>query len=281
MSRLRLIAGLMLTAALLAVAGSALAGSASAARPHAAEPSNVNATLGISGHGMSQRLRLKITLGGALTVDQIVTSAACPPGCRAIGLGTTKAPLRVVALRHGGVPDVVIGLYSGGAHCCFVDQVYRLDPKTHRFTKIEHDFADSGAQILDLNGDNSYEFLSADARISNAGFTDFADSPAPLQIFSVSNNAFRDITRTYPNRLKVDAAKWLRAFHRHYGNGRGLIAAWAADEDLLGHPGLVKSELAGALKAGHLRAPRGLGGQSAATFVTQLQKLLRRLGYTH
>lgn len=280
MPRLRLIAG-SLTAALLAVAGSAPAGFAAAARAHAHGPGNVNATLGISGHGMSQRLRLKVTLDGALRVDQSVTSAACPRGCRAIGLGTTKAPLRVIALRPGGVPDVVIGLYSGGAHCCFVDQVYRLDPNTDRFTKIEHDFADSGAQIVDLNGDNSYEFLSADARISNAGFTDFADSPAPLQIFTVSNNAFRDITRKYPNRLKADAAKWLRAFHRHYGNGRGLIAAWAADESLLGHPGLVKSELAGALKAGHLRAPSGLGGQSAATFVAQLQKLLSRLGYTH
>ncbi len=280
MSHLRPIAGLLVAAALPAVAASALAGSAVAARAHAAGPGNVNATLGISGHGMQKRFRLTVTLDGVTKVDEIVKSAACPPGCSAVGLGKSKAPLRVVALRDGGVPDVVLGLYSGGAHCCFVDQVYRLNPKTNSFGKIEHDFADSGAQILDLNGDNSYEFLSADARIANAGFTDFADSPAPLQILSVQNNTFRDITRTYPARLKADAAMWLRLFHHHYGNGRGLIAAWAADEDLLGHPGLVKSQLAGALKAGHLRAPANFGGPSPAKFVAQLQALLHRLGYT-
>ena len=280
MSRLRLIAGSLVTAAVLAVAASALAGSAVAARAHATGPGNVNATLGISGQGMRKRFRLTITLDGITKLDQIVKSTACPPGCSAVGLGRSKAPLRVVALRHGAVPDVVIGLYSGGAHCCFIDQVYRLNPKTDNFVKIEHDFADSGAQILDLNSDHNYEFLSSDARISNAGFTDFADSPAPLQIFSVQNTTFRDITRSYPARLRRDAAMWLRLFHRHYGNGRGLIAAWAADEELLGHPGLVKSQLAGALKAGHLRVPGGFGGPSPAKFVSQLQALLHRLGYT-
>jgi hypothetical protein len=280
MSRLRLIAGLLVTAALVAVAVSALVGPAVAAPAHPAVAGHVNATLGINGHGTHKRLRLTITLDGATRLDAIVTSRSCPGGCSAVGLGTSKAPLRVVALRHGAVPDVIVGLYSGGAHCCFIDQVYRLDPNTNRFVKIEHDFLDSGARILDLNGDNSYEFLSADARISNAGFTDFADSPAPLQIFTVQRNAFRDITRKYPARLKADAARWLKAFHHHYGNGRGFIAAWAADEDLLGHPGLVSSQLAGALKAGHLRVPRSFGGPSAAKFVTQLQALLRRLGYT-
>src|SRR5664279_4776402 len=160
MSRLRPIAGLLVCVALVAVAASVLAGSAVVARAHGAEPGNVTATLGISSHGMHKRLRLTITLDGVTNVDEIVTSPVCPPGCTAIALGTSKAPLRVVALRNRAVPDVVIGLYSGGAHCCFIDQVYRLNPKTNRFVKIEHDFADSGAQILDLNGHNSYEFLS-------------------------------------------------------------------------------------------------------------------------
>jgi hypothetical protein len=280
MSRLRLIAGSLLTAALLAVATSALAGSALAARAHAAGPGQVGATLGISGHGLKKRLRLKITLDGTTKVDEIIKSAACRPGCSAVGLGRTRTPLRVISLRAGAVPDVVVGLYSGGAHCCFVDQVYRLDPNTNTFVKTEHDFLDAGAQIVDLDGDHNFEFLSADARISNAGFTDFAHSPAPLQIWSFSQTKFRDITRRYPSRLTQDAARWLRAFHRQHGNGRGLIAAWAADEELLGHPGLVKSELAAARKARRLGVPASFGGPSPAKFVTQLQTLLRRLGYT-
>ena len=276
MTHLRLIVVSIFTAALLALPGSALA-----ARAHVASAQNVTASLTTTGKGLKKRFRLKILVDGTTAYDQIVKSPACPPGCTTIGLGTSDEPLRAVALQHFGVPDVILGLYSGGAHCCYVDQVYRLDPSTNRFIKTEHDFLDAGARIVDLNGDHNYEFLSADARISNAGFTDFADSPPPLQIFSFSHNAFHNITRQFPNRLSADAAKWLRAFHRHYGNGRGLIAAWAADEDLLGRPGLVKSELAGALKAGHLRVPASFGGPSPAKFVTQLQALLRRLGYTH
>jgi hypothetical protein len=275
MTRRRLLSVSILTVALLALPGSAFA-----AHARVASVQNISAGLTTTGNGVKRQFRLKILVDGATRFDQIVRSRACPPGCTTIGLGTSDEPLRAVALQHFGVPDVILGLYTGGAHCCFVDQVYRLDPGTNRFIKTEHDFLDAGARIVDLNGDHNYEFLSADARISNAGFTDFADSPAPLQIFSCSHNAFHDITRTYPNRLRVDAAKWLRAFHRHPGNGRGLIAAWAADEELLGRPRLVSSQLAGALKAGHLRVPASFGGPSPAKFVVQLQALLRRLGYT-
>ncbi|HEX3832197.1 MAG TPA: hypothetical protein VHW04_09530 [Solirubrobacteraceae bacterium] len=275
MAQMRLIAVSILTAALLALPGSASAGHA-----RVASALRVSATLAPASNGPNRRFRLKILVDGTTTYNQIVTSAACPRDCVTIGLGRGHGPIRAVALQRFGVPDVILGLYSGGAHCCFIDQVYRLDQSTNRFVKTEHDFADAGAQIVDLNGDHNYEFLSADARISNAGFTDFADSPPPLQIFSFSHNAFHDATRTYPKRLNADAAKWLRAFHRHDGNGRGLIAAWAADEELLGRPGLVKSELAGALKAGHLRVPASFGGPSPAKFVSQLQALLRRLGYT-
>ena len=58
----------------------------------------------------------------------------------------------------------------------------------------------------------------------------------------------------------------------------GLIAAWAGDEDLLGHSSTVKSYLAKELKAGNLRSALGanLGGQK---FVDHLQKFLRQHGY--
>ena len=270
----------LLAVSILAAGRSRCPGSSPAAHAQAASAHNVSAGLTTTGDGLKRQFRLKIVVDGATRYDQIVTSRACPPGCTTIGLGTSDEPLRAVALRRFGAPDVILGLYTGGAHCCFIDQVYRLDPSTNRFIKTEHDFLDAGARIVDLNGDHSYEFLSADARISDAGFTDFADSPPPLQIFSFSDNAFHDITRTYPNRLRTDATKWLRAFHRSYGNGRGLIAAWAADQELLGRSGLVTSELAGALKAGHLGVPARFGGPSPAKFVAQLQGLLRRLGYT-
>ena len=278
MKHFSLIAASLLTAAVLTMGG--LTGSALASKARSAASYHVNASLSTSGSGTHRRIKLAIAVNGVTKYDQLVRSSACAAGCEPIGIGSTSTPLRVLALQSNGLPDVVLGLYSGGAHCCFVDQVFSLDPGTGRFVKTEHDFADAGARIQDLNGDRNYEFLSADARISNAGFTDYAHSPAPVQVFAFSNHRFRDTTRQYPGRIKQDAARWLTGFHRNFRNGRGLIAAWAADEYLLGHSALVKSQLAGALKAGHLGVPKSFGGPSAERFVAQLQKMLGRLGYT-
>jgi hypothetical protein len=277
MKHFRPIAVSMLTAALLAVGG--LTGSALAHKAGRATSYHVDAAITTSGSGLHRRIKLKIAINGATEYDQFVKSSACPPGCDTIGIGSTSTPLRALALQANGLPDVVLGLYSGGAHCCFVDQVYSLDPGTGTLVKTEHDFADAGARIEDLNGDRNYEFLSADARLSNAGFTDYAHSPAPIQVFAFSNHRFRDITRTYPARIKKDAARWLNAFRHNLRNGRGMIAAWAADEYLLGQSALVKSQLAGALRAGHLGVPKSFGGPSPQKFAGQLQKLLGRLGY--
>jgi hypothetical protein len=61
----------------------------------------------------------------------------------------------------------------------------------------------------------------------------------------------------------------------------GLIAAWAADEDLLGHAARVDTTLRRLAAQDMLRTPLGLPHDSATVFVTQLEKLLHKLGYTH
>jgi hypothetical protein len=73
----------------------------------------------------------------------------------------------------------------------------------------------------------------------------------------------------------------MKAFRsqRRYHDTVGVVAAWAADEDMLGHSRLVAQFLARQLKLGHLRsalAPQEPGGRQ---FVVRLQRFLRRLGY--
>lgn len=240
----------------------------------------VTASVRMTGSGLNVRVHLKIDLNGRTLYNQAIHSSACPPGCITTNLGGSKLPLRTLDLQSTGTPNVVLGLFTGGAHCCFVDQVYSLDPGTMKFTATEHNFLDAGARISDLNGDRRYEFLSADARIAEEGFTDFADSGAPIQIFAFQDNRFRDVTGRYPSRIKADAARWLSLFNHNHSNGRGLIAAWVADEYRLGNTALINSTLATALKRNELRAPNGFGGPSAAKFVSQLKTFLRRLGYT-
>jgi hypothetical protein len=89
-----------------------------------------------------------------------------------------------------------------------------------------------------------------------------------------------DITRQFPKLIAHDAAGWMQDFKdqakQHYPDTTGLVAAWAADEDLLGHHKLVARFLARQARLGHLNSPVEPGGKK---FVRALQKMLRKDGY--
>ena len=155
-------------------------------------------------------------------------------------------------LEANGEPDVVLGLYTGCAHCCYVDQVYRPDPGTLTYVKTEHYFGNAGATIKDLHHDGHLEFVSTNDAFYYR-FGSFADSGAPVQIWSFRAGRFTDITRHFPGLIRRDAALWWKLFTHHYDAGQSLIAPWAADQDLLGHRSLVKRTLARQLALGHLR----------------------------
>ena len=135
------------------------------------------------------------------------------------------------------------------------------------------------ARIVDEHHNGRYEFLTADDSFAYR-FTDFAASGLPIEIETFSDRRFTDVTRHYPRLVAKDAAVWLGAFQRmageHYQDSVGVIAAWAADEDLLGHDKLVNTYLAQQAAAGHLNGAFSPGG---TRFIAILQKFLRRRGY--
>ena len=277
--RWRPITTLALLTACLALPASAAAaahGHAAARRGIVATTSHVSASL--SGVGTPAKTRLTIRLNGEKLYDQHVHSRFCGTLCDVTPLSPGRSPLKVLDVESNGQPDVLLGLYSGGAHCCFIDQVFSLDPGTMTYVTVEHNFLDAGAKIVKL--DAHYEFLSADARIAEAGYTDFADSGAPVQIWRVIDRRFINVTRQYPALIKPDAARWMNAFRHHLSNGAGFIAAWAADEDLLGKSKLVASTLADLARRHQLHSTLGLPHRSETAFVAELQRDLRALGYT-
>jgi hypothetical protein len=184
----------------------------------------------------------------------------------------------VLNLEGNGEPDVVLDLFSGGADCCTVEQVFSYDAGTMTYVKSERDLGQAGAKLEDLSHNGRYEFLTADSSFVCA-FTDCADSGAPIEILAFANQRFTKVTTGYRQLIVKDAAGWLKLYQHHLSNGLGLIAPWAADEDLLGHSAQVKSYLAAQLKAGHLKGPQfSPGGRK---FITALNKLLRKEGYVH
>jgi hypothetical protein len=224
-------------------------------------------------------LRLTISRGGAIVYDQPVVAKFCGKLCWPGPAVSRRSAVQAVDLEGTGEPDVVLDLYSGGAHCCTVVQVFSFDPATATYVKTEQEFGDPDAKVVDLGHNGHFEFLTADDSFAYR-FTDFAASGLPIEIYTFANRHFTDVTRSYPKLIAKDAALWLRAFkaqaRQHYPDSVGVIAAWAADEDLLGHTKLVARYLHQQAVAGHLNAPFATGGTK---FVAKLQKFLRRRGY--
>jgi hypothetical protein len=240
-----------------------------------------NMTVTFTFHGKFptfRSLHLRIVRAGRDLYDAPVSSRLCPNPCTPGDPAPHGRSARVLDLESNGQPDVVLGLYTGGAHCCFVYQVYRLDPGTLTYVKTEHFFGNAGAAIKDLRHDRHLEFVSTNDAFYYQ-FGSFADSGAPVQIWRFSAGKFVDITRHFPGVIRKDAALWWRLFTHHYDAGEGLIAPWAADQDLLGHPAQVKRTLARQLQLGHLRSGLSPEIPSGARFVAALQKFLHSQGY--
>ncbi|MBV9365852.1 MAG: hypothetical protein JO286_26805 [Solirubrobacterales bacterium] len=265
----------------IAVAAVCLFGAPTAlATTQTAHGGTVTATFTFEGKVPNFRgLHLTISRAGAVVYNQPVVAKFCGKLCWPGPLVGRRSAVQVVDLEHTGDPDIVLNLYSGGAHCCTLVQIFSFDAAANTYVKTERVFGDPDARIVNLRHDGRFEFLTADDAFAYR-FTDYAASGLPIEILTYANGRFTDVTRSYPRLVAKDAAVWLKAFNgmarAGYPDSVGVIAAWAADEDLLGHSKLVTRYLAHQARAGHLNAPVGAGG---AKFVAQLQKFLRRRGY--
>ena len=253
---------------------------AALAKTQTASSGSVSATFSFQGkvpnfHG----LHMTISRGGTVLYSQPVVSKFCGKLCWPGPAVGRHSSVQVVDLEHDGEPDVVLDLYSGGAHCCTVVEVFSFDAAASTYVETERTFGDPDARVVDLDHNGQFEFLTADDSFAYR-FTDYAASGLPIEILTFAGGQFTDVTRSYPKLIAKDAAFWLRAFKRmagdHYSDSVGVIAAWAADQYLLGHVKLANRYLHQQAVAGHLNAPFAGGG---TRFVAKLKKFLRRHGY--
>ncbi|HEX4438080.1 MAG TPA: hypothetical protein VH061_14940 [Solirubrobacteraceae bacterium] len=221
-------------------------------------------------------LRLAIERDGAKLYEAAVSSSHCSP-CGLESLA--DEPLKLADLESNGQPDVVLGLNTGGAHCCSIVQVFAYDPGTMTYRVTERDFGEPGVDLIPVGTSRQLVFRTGDARFAYT-FAPYAYSGLPIQLVSFEAGAFRDATLSYPAEIAADAALYLGGFRaeRRHGLGNGLIAAWAADEDRLGHGALVRRILDREARHGLLRS-REHYGPSGHAFVQRLLRFLKRTGY--
>ena len=232
-------------------------------------------------------MHLKIVRSDVVGLDVPIASRACELGCwPGAELFEDGRSIKVTDLDGDGEPEILLDLYTGGAHCCIVTEVYALQgvpaaTVVPGYGRVEHNFLDPGYSLADLNGDGSPEFRSADGRFAYA-LSSYAGSGVPVQIWRFQHGDLEDVTSEFPELIRADSKHWWKVYRRNIRRrppendpGLGALAAWAGDEYRLGHAGKVQRELKLGLRRGWLDGYFGSGRRA----VRDLNRLLRQTGY--
>jgi hypothetical protein len=276
---------LPLAAALLAFALSLAAAPGARAAPvsETAELGDVRATFSYAGKDFAfHDLHLTIVRAGVTAFDAPITYGSCRgDSCLAPARPGDGSSVRVLDLDGDGEPEVLLDVYTGGAHCCTIALVYRYDAAAGAYRRRAHNFLDPGYRLADLDRDGTLELLSADGRFAYA-FTAFAMSAFPVQVWRFTGGRFRDVTNSLRSRVERDARGLLRTYRSlraRRGDVRGVLAAYTADLYRLGRSADAWRLVRAAIRRGELPA-RGDGmGPSARGYERALRRFLIRTGY--
>ncbi|MCW3014666.1 MAG: hypothetical protein JWO02_1758 [Solirubrobacterales bacterium] len=275
------------TRLVLAVAAGVLAGAPAAHAEVSAgsvtkTAGSVSATLSWKGGEFAvSEPRLKVSRAGTVVTD--VSVADTCKSCLLVedAAGNSADPytiLHVADLDADGEPEVLFDTYSGGAHCCITTRFFTYRPATATYGRSPSQYwGNGGYEVEDLDGDGRLELSGDDDSFAYA-FSSYAASAFPPKIIRYARDAagrstLTDVTRRFPTVIRADAAPLLKAIRKAKPDPtheiQGAIAAYVADQYLLGKGSVGKAELARARK-------RGL---TAPGFQTDLLKFLKQTGY--
>jgi hypothetical protein len=150
--------------------------------------------------------------------------------------------IKVADLDGDGEPEVLVDIFSGGAHCCVTVRLLTFNGTGYTSTDIS--YGDVGYALKDLDGDGRPELVGYDPIFSGA-FTAFAGSAFPPWVQAVIGGKLVDVTRKYPKLIRTDAAARLKELRKAKRDDdiRGVLAAFVADEYLLGHGSTGRAEV--------------------------------------
>ena len=232
-------------------------------------------------HSYDGSLAIAVRRHGALALAAPISRFVCH-GCPASGFDTVFAdPLNVVDLDGDGEPEVLVDLFTGGAHCCFFTVIFRWDG--HGYRSSVAFWGDPGYSRRDLDGDGRPELLTADDRFAYA-FTAFAFSVLPVRVERYDHGQITDVTSHYPWLVRREArrlwAEYLNDHRSREADVRGLLAGWLADEYRLGRQDEGWRRIEAAYRRGELSAPRvDPVWPAGRKYLTALRAFLVKTGY--
>jgi hypothetical protein len=221
-------------------------------------------------------LRLKITRAGKTLLNQPLPDSEGNWPLVALGTDWAKenaqATFQVRNLDANPEPEVLIDLFTGGAHCCTYSLVYRYHPQTQTYSYDRFEWGNGGYQLQDLDKNGIPEFKGRNDAFAYA-FTSYAASGYPLQIWQYRQGKMVDVTRQYPKLIYADAYAWWQIFVEQKNDGveygKGALAAYLADKYLLGQG-----------QDGWQKVQQAYKGRDRQQYFTELRRFLQETGYT-
>jgi hypothetical protein len=183
-----------------------------------------------------------------------------------------KVPVHVVDLVGHGEPEVLVDLYSGGAHCCTVARLYHWTGRRYAPSPL-YNFWDLGYRLRRLGRGRAIGLLGG-LSTEWGGLTVPADSGFPLQVWADRAGRLRNVTRRQRTLLRRDARHWRaeqRALHRQRLVTVGMLGAYVADVERLGEHAQADAAIAAAVADGELSA------SAVVRFHRGVARLVRRL----
>jgi hypothetical protein len=218
---------------------------------------------------------LTITRAGVVGFDAKIPNVV-PDGSIILSAKDNPDDLKVIDLDGDGEPEVVVSGFSGGAHCCIAGGFYDLDGAIYRETT--ESYGSYGFELRDIGKDGTIEVDASDVRFEDIYSSHAASFPPPrITRYTRAGGTprLRDVTRSYPSKIRENAAqakKLFKEFKRSDGltEGRGVVAAYVADQYLLGRGKVGLREL-------DRQAARGILGKTKASVRAWRASLLRTL----
>ncbi len=190
----------------------------------------------------SQHTAGKVVIGNDVNKNLRGEVFHAPP----IPLGTDMTGL--------GKPDLLLGEWSGGMHCCFTFHILELGDRPHEIATVPTRDSDY-AHFEDLSHDGSYQFVGWDFTFAYWG-TGFMQSPAPRIVLRFNGRRFElapDLMRQVPPSAQELKRKKIEAHDGKWEGENPPPVLWGTMLDLIysGHAGLAWKFLNDGWPTGH------------------------------
>jgi hypothetical protein len=219
---------------------------------------------------------LKLMSAGQVVLDQLLPESNNRP-CRLTGL-------QIVNLDNAQQPEVIIDLYTGGAHCCTYSLIYYFEPQSKQYKYLEHSWGNVGYRLKALDRKGRLQFVSADDRFAYE-FSSYAASAFPIQIWQYQLGKMVDVTRQYPQLIYSNAYYQWHLYSQQQKQcqpfwgacGEGILAAYLADKYLLGQEQDGWQRVRASYRGGGCEASGVCRG--AQNYFNQLRQFLQKTSY--